>query len=92
MTETRGENRAQTGKRNDDSGIIDAATEEAVAGGAHQQGREGGNLQADLATQAEQRRATDPNAHESVKKGDHIVHGQGETPPHPATEVVSDRD
>ncbi|HEX2804281.1 MAG TPA: hypothetical protein VHN55_09935 [Sphingomicrobium sp.] len=92
MTETRGEDRAQTAKRNDDSDIIDAAADEAVAGGAHQQGREGGNLQADLATQAERRRATDPNAHESVKKGDHVAHGQGETPPHPATEVVSDRD
>lgn len=87
----RGERRAETARRNDDSDIIDAANEQAVDA-PEQQGREGGNLQTDLATQAEGRRATDPDAHESVTKGDHIAHGQGQLPPHPATEVVTDRD
>lgn len=91
MTETRGERRAETAKENDDSDIIEAANEEAVAA-PEQQGREGGNLQTDVGTQAERERATDPNRHESVTKGDHIAHGQGETPPHPATEVVTERD
>lgn len=90
MTETRGERRAETARQNDDSDIIDAATEEALAGQVYE-GQRGGNLQRDLGTQAEQARTTDPNAHESITKGDHIAHGQGETPPHPATKVVSER-
>ena len=89
MTETRGERRAETAKRNDDSAIIEAANEDPVP---EQQGREGGNLQADLATQAEEARATEPSAHESVAKGDHIAHGQGESPPHPATRVMTERE
>ncbi len=93
MTESRGERRAETARENDDSDIIDAAqAEEVSATNEKQQGREGGNLQTDVATQAERQRATDPNAHESVTKGDHIAHGQGETPKHSATEVVTERD
>jgi len=80
MDQTRGERRAETARENDDRDIIEAAEDESLAGPT-QQGRGGGNLQADLATQAEQERATDPNAH-----------GQGEIPPHPATEVVTERD
>lgn len=90
MTDSRGERRAETAKLNDDSDIIEAANEEAVAA-AEQQGSEGGNLQRDIGTQADQERATDPNRHESVKKGDHIAHGQGSSPPHPAEEVVTER-
>lgn len=91
MAETRGENRAETARRNDDSAIIDKAVEESV-GGAGQQGSEGGNLQRDVGTQVEQARATDPAAHESVKKGDHIARGDGESPPHPPEHIVTDRD
>lgn len=91
MDQTRGERRAETARQNDDSDLIEAAEEESLAG-ATQQGREGGILQSDLATQAEQDRATDPNAHESVKKGDHIARGEGESPSHPATKVVTERD
>lgn len=91
MDPTRGERRAQTARENDDSAIIATAEEDSLEGDG-QQGREGGNLQADLATQAGEDRATDPDAHESVKKGDHIAHGQGERPPQPATEVVSEED
>ncbi|HET9810797.1 MAG TPA: hypothetical protein VFP53_03765 [Sphingomicrobium sp.] len=90
MTETRGERRAETAKQNDDSGIIAAADDESIE--TAQRGREGGNLQSDLATQAEEDRVTDPEAHESVTKGDHIAHGQGSTPPHPAEKVVTERD
>ena len=91
MTETRENRRAETARLNDDSDIIDAADEEAI-GASSQQGRAGGNLQTDLGTQAEDARATEPEAHESVTKGDHIAHGQGETPPHPAEKVVTERD
>ena len=89
--ETRGERRAETARRNDDSGIIDAANRQEVDA-PEQRGREGGNLQTDVATQAEEQRATEPGARESVTKGDHIAHGQGQSPPHPATEVVTERD
>lgn len=90
MTETRGERRAETAKRNDDSDIIEGAGEESLPSG--QQGSSGGNLQRDIGTQAEQDRVADPAAHESVTKGDHIAQGQGSTPPHPAEKVVTERD
>jgi hypothetical protein len=91
MDRTRGERRAETARQNDDSDIIEAAEDESLKG-EHQQGSEGGNLQTDLGSAVDRERATDPNRHESVKKGDHIAHGQGESPPHPATEVVTERD
>ena len=90
MAETRGENRADTARRNDDSDIIEEMVKDSV-GGAGQQGSEGGNLQRDIGTQAEGARATDPAAHESVKKGDRIARGNGESPPHPATHLVTER-
>ena len=90
--ETRGEHRAETARLNDNGEIIEAAEAESAGATEHQQGAEGGNLQRDLATQAEQERATDPDAQESVTKGDHIAHGQGSSPPHPAREVVTERD
>jgi hypothetical protein len=91
MAETTGERRAETARETDDSDIIEAAERESVAA-PEQQGREGGNIQTDVGTQAELERATDPNAHESVTKGDHIAHGQGESPRHPAEQVVTERD
>lgn len=91
MNDTRGERRAETARQNDDSDIIEAANEDSLAA-PEQQGRQGGNLQTDVGTQAEELRATDPGATESITKGDHIAHGQGESPPHPATEVVTERD
>ena len=91
MDKTRGERRAETARRNDDSDIIEAAEEETLDAPV-QQGREGGKLQADLATQAEEERATDPDAREGVKKGDHIARGDDDSPPHPATRVVTERD
>ena len=91
MTETRGERRAETARNADDSDIIERAEQQSMTA-PEQQGREGGNLQTDLGTQAEEERAIDPQAHESVTKGDHIAHGHGESPPHPATNVVTERD
>lgn len=91
MTEDRGERRTETARQNDDSDIIDKAERE-PAGAAQQQGREGGNLQTDVGSQAEELRATDPDASEGIAKGDHIAHGQGESPRHPATKVVTERD
>lgn len=90
MTKTRGERRAETAKQHDDSELIETAEEESSAAG--EQGREGGNLQRDVGTQAEEARATEPAAHESVKKGDHIAHGQHTDEPHPARHVVTERD
>jgi hypothetical protein len=92
MNQTRADCRAETAREHDDSDIIDAAEDEARGSTEHQEGAEGGNLQRDIASQAEQERATDPDRHESVTKGDHIAHGHGETPPHPATKVVTERD
>lgn len=91
MTETRGERRADTAKQNDDSEIIDEASEEALTGQLYQ-GQEGGNLQRDLASQAEEARVADPAAHRSVKKGDHIAHGQHTDEPHPASARVTERE
>lgn len=88
---TRGERRAETARRNDDSATVESTTDVTVPA-AGQQGREGGNLQRDVATQAELAGATNSNPQESVTKGDHIAHGQGQTPPHPAQHVVTERD
>ena len=91
MTETRGERRAETAKQNDDSDIIDAAVEESLQGQAFA-GTSGGNLQRDIATQAEHERATDPEAHDSLTKGDQMAHGEHTNEPRPATDVVTERD
>jgi hypothetical protein len=91
MTQSRGESRAETARQNDDSDIIERASEEALSGQVYQ-GQAGGNLQRDLGTQAEEARTTDPEAHESVKKGDHQAHGQHTDEPRPATEAVTERD
>jgi hypothetical protein len=89
MTETRGAQRAETARQNDDSDIIEAAQAESLTGQVHQ-GQGGGNLQRDLGTQAEQARTRDPAAHEGVKKGDHMAHGQHTDEPHPATSIVTE--
>jgi hypothetical protein len=91
MTQSRGENRAETARQNDDSDMIERASEEALTGQVYA-GQSGGNLQRDLGTQAEEARVIDPEAHESVRKGDHEAHGQHTDEPRPATKVVTDRD
>lgn len=82
---TRGEQRAETARRNDDSDILEDT--EALGG---QQGRSGGNLQRDVATQAERKRIEDPDAHENKTKSDGINHGQFAPEPGSATEVVGE--
>jgi hypothetical protein len=90
MDKTSGERRAETAKQNDDSDIIEAAGEESLPPPS-QSGSKGGELQTDIGSRVDEERATDPNRRESVKKGEHIAHGQGSTPPHPARHVVTER-
>ena len=66
--------RTETARENDDSDIIDRAEPT-----PSQRGSSGGNLQEDVATQAELERVRDPEAHEGVEKQDKIDHQQ-ETP------------
>jgi hypothetical protein len=74
------ENRCtETARENDDSDIIDRA-EPAPSHG----GRSGGNLQEDIATQAELERVRDPEAHEGVDKLDKIDHQEETATNHPA--------
>ena len=61
--------RTQSARENDDSDLIDRA-EPAPS----QSGTSGGNLQEDIATQAELERVRDPEAHEGVTKQDKIDH------------------
>ena len=48
------------------------------------EGRSGGSLQVDIATQVELDRVRDPEAHEGVKKGDKVAHGEESLTRHPA--------
>jgi hypothetical protein len=92
MSETRGERRAETAKRNDDSGLTEGHERDSVDA-PEQQGRAGGNLQRDIGTRAEdEKRVVDPQAHEGVAKEDDIAHGQRREQPRPATQVVTERD
>jgi hypothetical protein len=87
MTETRGERRAETAKQNDDSDLIRDSDK-----APRQSGRSGGNLQADVATQSEEERIRDAEAHEGVTKEDDIARGQRTREPRPASHVVTERD
>lgn len=87
MTETRGERRAETAKQNDDSEMLENADRAPSQGG-----RAGGNLQSDVATQSEEERIRDAEAHEGVTKEDDIAHGQRTNQRRPATHVVTERD
>ena len=87
MTETRGERRAETAKQNDDSDMIENAGRAPSPGG-----RAGGTLQSDVATQSDEERIRDAEAHEGVTKEDDIAHGQRTNEPKPATHVVTERE
>jgi hypothetical protein len=63
--------RTQSARDNDDSDIIDRAEPAPSQGGTS-----GGNLQEDIATQAELERVRDPEGHEGVDKQDDIDHQQ----------------
>jgi hypothetical protein len=71
--------RTDTAKDTDDSDIIDNAEPAPSQGG-----RSGGNLQEDVATQAELERVRDPEAQEGVDKQDDIDHQQRYENRHPA--------
>lgn len=61
--------RTKTAREHDDSFIIDRAEAAPSQGGSS-----GGNLQEDVATQAELERVRDPEAREGVDKQDEIDH------------------
>lgn len=65
--------RTDTARNNDDSDIIDRASAEPAPSFG---GSSGGNMQEDIATQAELERVRDPQAHEGVDKQDKIDHQQ----------------
>ena len=73
--------RTKTARANDDSEIIDRDSAEFEPS---QSGSSGGNLQEDIATQAELERVRDPEAHEGVDKQDDIDHQQRYPARHPA--------
>ncbi|MBW0145130.1 hypothetical protein [Sphingomicrobium clamense] len=65
--------RTETAKRNDNAGMIETLVET-----PSQQGRNGGVLNKDVATQAAEERIDDPDATEGVTKEDQIAHGMFE--------------
>ena len=71
--------RTETARENDDSDIIDSIEPTPPQGGSS-----GGNLQEDVATQAELERVRDPEALEGVDKQDDINHQQRYPARHPA--------
>ena len=73
--------RTETARETDDSDIIDRDTSEFEPS---QSGSSGGNLQEDIATQAELERDRDPEAMEGVDKQDDIDHQQRYPARHPA--------
>ncbi|WP_265529865.1 hypothetical protein [Sphingomicrobium marinum] len=70
MTNNKLNRRTETAKRNDDSDVIDDAIDT-----PSQQGRNQGNLNTDVGTQAAEERVSDPDATEGVTKQDMIDHG-----------------
>jgi hypothetical protein len=73
--------RTETARETDDSDIIERDASEFEPS---QSGSSGGNLQEDIATQAELERVRDPEAHEGVDKQDDIDHQQRYPARHPA--------
>ena len=71
--------RTDTARENDDSDLIDSIEPTPPQGGSS-----GGNLQEDVATQAELERVRDPEAMEGVDKQDDIDHAQRYENRHPA--------
>jgi hypothetical protein len=78
--------RTETARDNDDSAIIERDSAEFEP---RQSGSSGGNLQEDIATQAELERVRDPQAHEGVDKQDDIDHQQRYPARHPADQSSS---
>jgi hypothetical protein len=75
--------RTETARNDDDSNIIDRADAEPAPSFA---GSSGGNLQEDIATQAELERVRDPEARQGVDKQDKINHQEELPTDRPADE------
>jgi hypothetical protein len=73
--------RTESAREHDDHELIDEAEQDSTP---PFQGRSGGNLQEDIATQAELERVRDPEALEGAEKKDDIEHGQASPSKHPA--------
>jgi hypothetical protein len=73
--------RTETARENDDSDIIERDSADFAPS---QGGSSGGNLQEDVATQAELERVRDPQAQEGVDKQGDIDHQQRYPARHPA--------
>lgn len=71
--------RTETARETDDSDIIDDSERAPSQGG-----RSGGNLQADIAAEAELERVRDPEAREGATKQHKIDHRQESADRHPA--------
>jgi hypothetical protein len=71
--------RTDTARDTDDSDIVDSVEPTPSQGGSS-----GGNLQEDIATQAELERVRDPEAREGIDKQDKIDHQEESEPRHPA--------
>ena len=71
--------RTDTARDTDDSDIVDSVEPTPSQGGSS-----GGNLQEDIATQAELERVRDPEAREGSDKQDKIDHQEESEPRHPA--------
>ncbi|HVU29073.1 MAG TPA: hypothetical protein VHE36_01610 [Sphingomicrobium sp.] len=74
--------RTEIARAHDDHELIEVMMEEEPT--PRFEGKAGGSLQADIATQAELEQVRDPEAHEGVKKGDKVGHGEESLPRHPA--------
>jgi hypothetical protein len=73
--------RTKSAREHDDHKLIDSMEGEEPT--PKFEGRSGGVLQEDIATQAELERVRDPEAREGVDKKDDIDHGQETPPRHP---------
>jgi len=74
--------RTESAREHDDSELIDNMTGKEPTPSF--EGRSGGKLQEDVATEAELERVRDPEAREGVDKKDDIDHGQASPARHPA--------
>ena len=73
--------RTEIAREHDDHELIESlAAEEPTP---RFEGTAGGNLQVDLATQVELDQIHDPEAHERVKKGEKVEHGEESLGRHP---------
>jgi hypothetical protein len=73
--------RTQSAREHDDHELIDSAAAEEPT--PKFEGRSGGNLQEDIATEAELERIRDPEAREGIDKQDKIDHRQESFTRHP---------